>query len=671
VKSMGVGPDSDNEYSPEYERGGHIVSQSFIFDHRSKEMAKIVKLLEDRCKRHKAMTVKGPIRDKTHNPLIALPGSPGSGKSAMLANIPASKQWVDFCAKGPRAIISTLTWNSSMTDGPQSLGLRIIFGAMRSHGFTEEQWLPWAEKMLNEESEAHKLTACQAVTLLRNLLGNDRPVLLLIDELAKVDQPPYPIGGARSAKYMGEIGSFLDASVFDASGTKYASNMAVVSSLAGEFIKTLLSGSQRQIKYVAVPPLLDAGLGENEVGVWAERVLSSVQPQPVGEYVTRMLKSSHLLMSGHPRSLQRLVEDITDTTSVSSTLISALTEKTHFLHILQRLAERSADLSSYFDDTLSIFEHGVLSTALVTIGDTDEISQTLRLAVDAGKIFLVPNLSASASPYYRVGVPGFAVLLALKKLARLENPEGPLCKAAKDIFGNPFNNHKAVSDLFERSVDMTLISRSHSAGDVMEMFGITGQKPRNITVGKLEVVQQPGEAYTDMLNCRTNELYIPPEHQRGFDSRVTLVEPGGVDNHVRNTFVFYIQDKIALSNAPPEKVYAKMYTNVLAEHKKLLPNLEPDDIVAALANVHIVMYNWGDRGDNAPTPEAVKNRLKEILNKGTAKTLDEFKFADQVFDDHFSKNVHTVARPGLDEWLIPSLRIIPRLVQEIERTKLD
>jgi hypothetical protein len=174
-----------------------------------------------------------------------------------------------------------------------------------------------------------------------------------------------------------------------------------------------------------------------------------------------------------------------------------------------------------------------------------------------------------------------------------------------------------------------------------------------------------------MLNCRTNELYIPPEHQRGFDSRVTLVEPGGVDNHVRNTFVFYIQDKIALSNAPPEKVYAKMYTKVLAEHKKLLPNLEPDDIVAALANVHIVMYNWGDRGDNAPTPEAVKNRLKEILNKGTAKTLDEFKFADQVFDDHFSKNVHTVARPGLDEWLIPSLRIIPRLVQEIERTKLD
>ena len=71
----------------------------------------------------------------------------------------------------------------------------------------------------------------QAVTLLRNLLGNDRPVLLLIDELAKVDQPPYPIGGARSAKYMGEIGAFLDASVFDAStGTKYASNMASLAS---------------------------------------------------------------------------------------------------------------------------------------------------------------------------------------------------------------------------------------------------------------------------------------------------------------------------------------------------------------------------------------------------------------------------------------------------------
>jgi len=35
---------------------------------------------------------------------------------------------------------------------------------------------------------------------------------------------------------------------------------------------------------------------------------------------------------------------------------------------------------------------------------------------------------------------------------------------------------------------------------------------------------------------------------------------------------------------------------------------------------------------------------------------------------YFDSNVQTVARPRLDTWLIPSLRVFPRLVAALEKT---
>jgi len=257
-----------------------------------------------------------------------------------------------------------------------------------------------------------------------------------------------------------------------------------------------------------------------------------------------------------------------------------------------------------------------------------------------------------------------------------ESLKRPLCKAAKDIFGKPFQLSK-VGTLFECAVDMTLVSRSHSVTDAKNVFGVSG----TLLADSMRLTVRRGKEYDDMRNCPPNELYLPAnkdeegnaKDQRGFDSRVTLhpiskIQLPGVPDAV---FV-YIQEKIALSpRTPAEKVYARMYTNVLAEHMKLLPKLKPDDLVVALENVHIVMYNWGDMGENAPTSAAVKSSLEKVLDKATARNLDEFKFADRVFHDHFNSNVHTVAQPKLEEWLIPSLRIIPRLVEEIESTSLD
>ena len=69
--------------------------------------------------------------DKMNNPLIAIPGSPGIGKSTFLSKFPASEQYKSY---QNNSIVSTLTFNSGMESDKNLFELRIIYGACISMG---------------------------------------------------------------------------------------------------------------------------------------------------------------------------------------------------------------------------------------------------------------------------------------------------------------------------------------------------------------------------------------------------------------------------------------------------------------------------------------------------------------------------------------------------------
>jgi hypothetical protein len=404
----------DLKYSPDSSLGGHIeTAQAFKFVDRPKVNASIVNKMKERRKQHKKKP--GSVGDKSNNLLIALPASPGSGKSAMLANFPASDEWLEFCeGQEDQPIVSTLTWNSDMTGGCASLGLRILYGAMRSHGFTEDPWKLWEKEMLNKEPEAHKLQAYEAASLLRNLLGESRPVLILVDELSKTDEYPRPsayVTGdstklSTSEIVAREIGEFLDTSFFvvdeESGETKYVPNLAVISSLSPDFIKQLYSTSQRPVQYVPLPPLLDANLAADVTEDWAKGIRAKAGGK-VDKFALNALKSLHLLMSGHPRSLQYLRNSLTSTTFIDEwrePLTNALRVKQHdvFANVLDVLLRMSKKASTYFKDiSPPLFEHGVLSTVPIKIGRKDDTTAMLRIAVEEGQLFLVPTSSDTNS----------------------------------------------------------------------------------------------------------------------------------------------------------------------------------------------------------------------------------------------------------------------------------
>jgi hypothetical protein len=114
-------------------RGGHIVLQSFPYEERNSETNNVCLFMERRQKDRRGE----PSRDKMNNPIIAISGSPGCGKSTFLANFPMSSQYLAYTnsKNAGESVVSTMTFNSSMDGFGVVFGLRIIYGCIISMGF--------------------------------------------------------------------------------------------------------------------------------------------------------------------------------------------------------------------------------------------------------------------------------------------------------------------------------------------------------------------------------------------------------------------------------------------------------------------------------------------------------------------------------------------------------
>ena len=253
--------------------------------------------------------------DKIVNPLVAIPAAPGSGKSTFLANFPDSDEFKLYCrdcGDASPAIVAPLTFNSGMTTPfvsvgssiiEHSFGLRILFGAamvMRQPGqapsLPTKSGFPDWKSFCVEFEDYHHVSGVQAISILRHIFGEDRRVLVLVDELAKIE------GDGSDKLVARQIGAILDDSGL---------NEVLVSSLSPQYINTLLSGNDRQIKCIIFESLIESDLGREQTKVWADKLLEehcSAPDRTVDIFAKTFLQSIFLLCSGHPRSVQYLVE---------------------------------------------------------------------------------------------------------------------------------------------------------------------------------------------------------------------------------------------------------------------------------------------------------------------------------------------------------------------------
>jgi hypothetical protein len=286
------------QYNSSRKYGGHIVKQYLPYINREEANKNIVNYFKER---RKARSDDTTGIDKSLNPLIAIPGSPGSGKSTFFVHFPDSNEYKDYC-KGDNneslsPIVSTLTFNGEMNNYPVSFGLRILYGAARSMTLIDET-VKWSE--FTKEVGIDDIEADDAVQLLRRVFGKDRPILILVDEVSKAVK----FSQDCDTKIMRQIGDLLD---------NDGNTDVIMSSLSPNYVETLVTtNSQRNINYEILPPLINEGLGRNECQDWANETITKIyelnKNKEWDEYKKNLLNNTYLLMSGHPRSIEHMVD---------------------------------------------------------------------------------------------------------------------------------------------------------------------------------------------------------------------------------------------------------------------------------------------------------------------------------------------------------------------------
>ena len=282
----------------------------------------------------------------------------------------------------------------------------------------------------------------------------------------------------------------------------------------------------------------------------------------------------------------------------------------------------------------------------------------LRQLLERGNVILFRE---DRGDRFLAGAPGFAVILALGECAKVKNPPGPLCTAANELFGIHKDHLRKLQlpELFERSVDTRIVARSWS--DSLNMFGTEIQLP-NALFGTIVPRGAPTPRRGVRPSSWPHPKTTPPTPQRC--TRTSSSSHPSATLAVVRAYTPAHEYHVPAARRP--RVRFRLHPGQMRR------NVKPNDVKGALAGVHLIMYNWGDNGGSTPSSEAVMTRLAVMEQSAKSESDMEkgmhVRTAMTFVGQHLDSNVQTVARPRLDTWLIPSLRVFPRLVAAIEKT---
>ena len=197
----------------------------------------------------------------------------------------------------------------------------------------------------SNRSQYDTLTATDAVELLRRVFDT---LLIGVDEISK---------SKKDKIVMRQLCAILD---------KFKDVDVILSSLSPEYVRKLVTDSQRPIDYLVLPPLLDAKLGMKECAKWAEKIskLAYTKKEDVDMFKLNILRNTYLLYSGHPRSIQKMVVTMKSEETDWSEVVENLTKKKSAISLIYILVEtlnRAATIE--YDFTVNDLENFVLMDA--------------------------------------------------------------------------------------------------------------------------------------------------------------------------------------------------------------------------------------------------------------------------------------------------------------------
>eukprot|EP00981_Chlorochromonas_danica_P007666 scaffold1843_cov160-Ochromonas_danica.AAC.1 len=431
-----------------------IVTEYLVYKARSSDEVeqRIVSAMQKRQ--------QGNLSDKQSNSLICLPAAPGSGKSTFMARFPETtgfKNYVQNRSSMPCVVIP-ITFNSRMNkflNDADTIGLRMLYGASISMSDKEEYYHTWIS-FSKKFQEFASLKALEAVNILRRVYG-DRRMLLLVDELSKAK---------RDKAVMSEIGVILDGE---------PAVDVLVSSLSPNYIATLVTArSQRPVEFVVLPPLIEEKLGRKETKRWATKVLEDMKKgkemkQEVPPFLSRMVSSVYLFASGHPRSIEKLLESLDENLEEWKNVIKLPNQS--ILSKMYNLADLAESIMTNKTSTFSgsITARFILEEVLSHKTYKTQLTPKLRKAVENGFIYLGrdPQRSAQYSPNIRLG----SLLDFLRDLPA-SPPPYPNTKLALRVLGdnlNPNSTKGHLSTLFERCIAFNILVRQKDRFGVVDL----------------------------------------------------------------------------------------------------------------------------------------------------------------------------------------------------------
>eukprot|EP01041_Mallomonas_annulata_P011375 gene11375-23811_t len=613
--------------------GGHIVDESWTYIPREQESREIVSLMDSRRENRKMAQIAS---DKKWNPLIAIPGSPGTGKSTFLTYFSDSTAF-NLYVNETSPIVSTSSFNGAMGKiGADSIGLRIVYGAVVAMGLINAEIYPWKSfySTFKDSLPSSDEEMEQTVSFLRNIFGLDRPILLLVDELVKAFDEPHPY--TKSRNICSKLGWILD---------NYGDIDIVISALSPTYIELLTTGSQRQVSYVVLNSLIDAGLGRCESYEWANKLIDRVGEDKIPHPIKQLLRNAYLLYSGHPRSLELMNKGFNDpiNTTWADDLYKRLCSKASFLTILNELslALPSYDRCELKEITASQWENMILQTPSVC----SKNDSTFRQLVETGNIVITKNID-SAGLDFEISVQAKPLFPLLFNSNKYFSKQHPRTEGANNLFHGL--NRMDLGGLFERIVCFTILSRSYDQTSLSKMFSTNIADLVIDDVWSLKIHNEKTGSIITLNNFAANTLVLPKDPmQAGYDA-LTYIQ-----HDAANKLAFYLQMKVAIPDeSAPTKVGSIVYYC-------LMDYIERNGHQAEYSHMHVIVYIWN--ADESYFEKATMSAVKEAAIK-FARRIEKNEDVVAKFIDNFFDHVHLVGFKDIDKWINPSFSTFPRLL---------
>lgn len=600
-----------------------MVKEYFPYFEREEESKVIVDLMIKRQKDRQC-----PLKqDKMNNPLIAMPGSPGSGKSTFLIHFPQSAYYRKYA--GNNAIVCPLTFNGAMSSSPiLAFGVRILYGACMTIGVEYVKNRSFEDFVKDFQSmSALDISALDAVCVLRQVFGGteDRKILILVDEISKAN------GFEGDKDVMKQIEVLLD-------NEDHCD--VIFSALSPKYVKDLASDSNRIIKYIVPTPMLDSQLGRKECESWANILISKAELiGHVNDFKKNLLRNSYLLLSGHPRSLEFMSISFNNHQEDWEWIVAALTDRRVSMAALA--FKLSFNFSSFYVKTeISEFSESVLSKFV--FGSTSIfVGDEIRLKLESGAIHICKKFDGDR---FLVAIQANQLLQLATDLVFEMVFTIPLLKQVQKIFRLLLES-KVVSYWWELFVLLTAVCRSYKTLNITSVFGVDfitdDLKQLELSVVTADASRDPNSSY----------VIIPPMNHSGYDAIVSIADPISIQ--------LYLQMKIKKpQNQTLSNIVAKLVANGLQHHLSRPPSS------INLSNIFCIVYIWDKLNTTTVTKEAIQAELVNVTSSMDNCHSQLNKTIDSYLNNNFN-NIKFVDRDQLEAWLLPSLIPFPRLLTNI------